>query len=149
VVLKCKKIKKCILPCENFNFVTKISRYFAKFRNISRYEISRNLKKLFREIRNKYFAKFRDREISSTTLLQMWGRPFGVKQPIVTGCTPHLRKCGVGRGPPVDVPKSGCCMGYRGQVTTSLILKICWHGQVQKMVHSLIKIRITNLYGCI
>jgi hypothetical protein len=29
-----------------------------KFRDISRYEISRNKKKLFREIRNKYFAKY-------------------------------------------------------------------------------------------
>jgi hypothetical protein len=45
VVLKCKKIQKCILPCENFNFVTKISR---------------NKKKLFHKIRNKYFAKFRE-----------------------------------------------------------------------------------------
>jgi hypothetical protein len=50
VVWKCNKIQKCILPCENFNFVTKISRYFAKFRNISRYEISRNKKN--------YFAKY-------------------------------------------------------------------------------------------
>jgi hypothetical protein len=49
VVLKCNKIQKCILPCENFNFVTKISRYFAKFRNISRYETSRN--------KQNYFAK--------------------------------------------------------------------------------------------
>jgi hypothetical protein len=31
VVLKCKKIQKC----ENFDLVTKISRYFAKFRAIS------------------------------------------------------------------------------------------------------------------
>jgi hypothetical protein len=52
VVLKCKKIQKCILPCENFNFVTKISRYFAKFRNICD-------------------TKFRDSEISSTTLVWM------------------------------------------------------------------------------
>jgi hypothetical protein len=57
VVLQCKKIKKCILPCENFNFVTKLSRNFAIFRYTK-----------FREIRNKYFAKFRDRKISSTTL---------------------------------------------------------------------------------
>jgi hypothetical protein len=36
VVLKCKKIQISILPCENFNFVTKISRYFAKYEiNIS------------------------------------------------------------------------------------------------------------------
>jgi hypothetical protein len=68
VVLKCKKIKKCILPCENFNFVIKISRNFAKFRNISLYKILQNfvifrnmkffrkIKKLFRKIRNKYFA---------------------------------------------------------------------------------------------
>jgi hypothetical protein len=46
VVLKCKKIQKCILPCENFDFVTKMSRNFAIFRD----------------------TKFRDREISSTTL---------------------------------------------------------------------------------
>jgi hypothetical protein len=69
VVLKCKKIQKCMLPCENFNFVKKISRYFAKFRNISRFAKFREIKKLFREIRKKYFAKFRDREISSTTLV--------------------------------------------------------------------------------
>jgi hypothetical protein len=34
VVLKYNKIQKSILPCENFNFVTKISRYLAKFRKI-------------------------------------------------------------------------------------------------------------------
>jgi hypothetical protein len=59
-VLECKKIQKCILTCEKFNFVTKISRYFVKFRNISRYEISTNKIKLFSEIRNKYLAKFRE-----------------------------------------------------------------------------------------
>jgi hypothetical protein len=50
VVLKCNKIQKCILPCENFNSLTKISRYFAKFCIISRYEISRN--------KQNYFAKY-------------------------------------------------------------------------------------------
>jgi hypothetical protein len=63
-VLKCKKIQKCILPCENFNFVTKMSQNF-EFRDTKFCEI----KKLFREIRNKYFAKFHDRKILSTTLI--------------------------------------------------------------------------------
>jgi hypothetical protein len=47
VLLKCNKIQKCILPCENFNFVTKISRYFA-IRNFAK----------FREIKKNYFAKY-------------------------------------------------------------------------------------------
>jgi hypothetical protein len=29
--------------------------------------------------------------------------PIGVKQPIVTGFTPHLGKCREVRGPPIDV----------------------------------------------
>jgi hypothetical protein len=46
VVLKCNIIQKCILPCENFNFVTKISRNFVIFRDTK-----------FREIKN-YLAKY-------------------------------------------------------------------------------------------
>jgi hypothetical protein len=38
------KLKNESYPVKIYNFVTKISRYFAKFRNISRYEISRNKK---------------------------------------------------------------------------------------------------------
>jgi hypothetical protein len=53
VVLKCNKIQKCIWPCENFNFVTKILRNFVIFRE---------------KIQNKNFMKFCDSEISSTTL---------------------------------------------------------------------------------
>jgi hypothetical protein len=49
VVLKCNKIQKCILPCETFNFVTKISPNFAKFCNISLSKISRN---------SNYFVKY-------------------------------------------------------------------------------------------
>jgi hypothetical protein len=46
VVLKCNKIQKCILPCENLNFVTK------KFRDISYYFAIRNFAK-----QTNYFAK--------------------------------------------------------------------------------------------
>jgi hypothetical protein len=61
VVLKYKKIQKCISPRENFNFVTKISRIFRDTK--------------FREIKQNYFVKYKINilrnfatEISSTTL---------------------------------------------------------------------------------
>jgi hypothetical protein len=57
---------------KNVSYPVKFLISSQKFRDISRYEISRNFakwNKLFREIRSKYFAKFRDREISSTTLI--------------------------------------------------------------------------------